>query len=112
MTLQELITMALRDIGYLDAVETVAAEDYAFVSTKFRLALAQLSMHGLDVWDLTDTPDEYAQAFVNYTAPMFAGAYGYSIGGDIREAQKASLAWLKDLIKPRRLSSLKKNEYF
>lgn len=111
MNLTNMTNRALRKIGAYGIGETPDSADVAVVQEAFTLGLAQLKPHNLDVWTLTDTPEELVEPFIEYCLPLFAAEFEYPIQ-DSTAAQKIPLARLKDLISPRRLTDLKQNEYF
>lgn len=76
MTLNDIVLRALQRAGIYAANEVPTSADYAIVGDSFTNALAELSAYRLAAWTIADTPPEFADAFIDYTYPVFAPLFG------------------------------------
>lgn len=115
MTLAELRALALQKHGIYAAGETASSEDATFVDGVLTRALAQLASpsHDIAVWTIDDTPDAYAEAFVDFASPDFLPAFGMDMDPASREAVRAfALRRLRELVRDTRASAPGTAEYF
>lgn len=113
MTLSELATLALQKLGITAIGRTPSAKDSTFAQNALTRALAQLETPAYDlaVWTITDTPDAYADAFIEFTAPAFV-PYGAIAMGDALDMQRVGLGKLRELVRDTRASAPGTAEYF
>lgn len=108
MTLNDLVTRALRRFGVYSSSESISNDDYEFVSDAFTSALSEIEAEGLAVWTIDDTPETYVEAFVDYAAPSFLPAFGV----EPTSSREQALIRLKRLISPRWGNVPSQAEYF
>lgn len=80
MTLNDLVTRALRRFGVYSSSESISNDDYEFVAQAFTNAMDELIPLGLALWTLDHVPDRYAEAFTDYASPNFLPTFGIEVG--------------------------------
>lgn len=113
MTLSDLATLALQTLGITPIGRTPSSKDSTFAQNALTRALAELATpaHDIAVWTISDTPNAYANAFIEFTAPAFV-PYGVIGMADAQAMKAAGLAKLRELTRDTRASAPGTAEYF
>lgn len=110
MTLSELATLALRDLGVIAASESPSTADGNFVEDKLTRAHERLVELGLVSWTITTVPDYAIDAFVAYAIPSFANAFG--VPTDTYASEQVALRRVRELVADRRINEPGRADYF
>lgn len=111
MTLAELAALLLQDMGVIGPTETPTSEDSDFVSDKLTRAQARLDQLDIAPWTITTVPDYAVDAFIQYTIPSCARAFGYPMENP-SAAEDAALTQIKHLVADRRVHTPGTATYF
>lgn len=113
MTLNDLATLALQTFGIVAIGRTPAAKDATFAQNALTRALDMLGTPAYDIalWTIDDTPDAYADAFIEFAAPAFV-PYGTVSKDEGQALRLAGLRKLRELTADVRASEPGTADYF